>query len=131
VKKFLVPLVASLALLNAAVLAQDPAAEPGTPPGKPKFTEEVLRLQIFLDGHLFGRESWTDCPVSSPSRRSSATQWAHGLPQSSTLESHRIDLAASVPELYTTYTIREEDRNLCRIFARQAVRAEHEEVSPL
>lgn len=108
-KTFLFLILACLALFHGPVVAQDQRAEPGTPPAKPKFTEEVLRLQIFLDGQLFGPGKLDGLPGEFSVKALQRYQWAHGLPQSNTLESHRIDLAARVPEVYTTYTIREED----------------------
>ncbi len=101
--------IACVAMPHGAVIAQDRPASPGSAPSKPEFTEAVLRLQLFLDENLFGPGKLDGIPGEFTLKALQRYQLAHGMQQSSSLEEHQIDLATNVPELYTSYTIREED----------------------
>ncbi len=76
---------------------------------KPKFSDELLRLQIFLDRELFCPGKLDGLPGEFTTKALDRYCTAHGLAPG-TIEAPGIDLATEVPEIYTTYTIREEDR---------------------
>lgn len=99
------------ALLTFWVLASQPvfAVLPDPLPKAPEPVESLLQLQIFLDTHLFGPGKLDGRPGEFTSKALKRYQRAQGLPETE-LESHTLDLS-SVPQVYTTYTIREEDLN--------------------
>ena len=88
--------------------AQDGNAREAAPAGKPRFTEEVLRLQILLDRQLFGPGKLDGLPGEFTVKALQRYQGKHGLAPTD-LAGHGIDLAAILPETYTEYTIRQED----------------------
>ncbi len=85
----------------AAAVIPDPL------PAAPEPVEDILRLQIFLDGQLFGPGKLDGRPGEFTTKALKHFQRAQGLPETE-LEAHTLDLG-SVTELYTTYTIRDED----------------------
>jgi lipoprotein-anchoring transpeptidase ErfK/SrfK len=91
----------------APAQAAAPAAVPQPLPPAPQPVESILRLQIFLDGKLFGPGKLDGRPGEFTTKALQRYQRSQGLPETP-LETHTLDLS-SVPQLYTTYTIREED----------------------
>ena len=102
---FLVAL--ALAWFQGKAFCEEAGEEP-PPSGKPRFTEEVLRLQVFLDQHLFAPGKLDGLPGEFTVKALQRYQWSHGLPFTD-LTGHSLDLAGAVPQLYTTYAIRPED----------------------
>lgn len=108
-------LCALLCLLTPAILLANPttptttAETPPAPvlPKAPEPIESILRTQIFLDGKLFGPGKVDGRPGEFTTKALKRYQAANGLPQTE-LDAHTLDLS-SITELYTTYTIREED----------------------
>jgi lipoprotein-anchoring transpeptidase ErfK/SrfK len=96
-----------LSLLLTCQVGAVPSALPDPLPPAPEPIEAVLRLQIFLDGHLFGPGKIDGRPGEFTTKALKRYQRAQGLPETE-LEEHTLDLS-SVGESYTTYTIREED----------------------
>lgn len=86
------------------------SGQESVPAPKPKFSEDLLRLQIFLDRQLFGPGKLDGLPGEFTTKALERFQWAQGM-SPKPLDAHGIDLSKAVPDLYTTYTIREEDRN--------------------
>lgn len=84
-----------------------PAALPDPLPKAPEPIESVLRLQIFLDTHLFGPGKVDGRPGEYTSKALKRFQKANGLPETE-MEFHTLDLS-SVTDVYTTYTIKQED----------------------
>lgn len=76
-------------------------------PKAPEPIEPILRLQIFLDTHLFGPGKVDGRPGEFTTKALQRYQAAQGLPPT-TVEAHTLDLS-SIAELYTTYTLRPED----------------------
>lgn len=76
-------------------------------PKAPEPIEEVLRLQIFLDGKLFGPGKLDGRPGEFTTKGLKRYQFSQGLPETE-LENHTLDLS-SISKVYTTYTIRPED----------------------
>ncbi|WP_146851622.1 L,D-transpeptidase family protein [Brevifollis gellanilyticus] len=76
-------------------------------PKAPEPIEDILRLQIFLDSKLFGPGKLDGRPGEFGTKALKRYQKSQGLPETE-LKDHTLDLS-SVSELYTTYTIREED----------------------
>ena len=76
-------------------------------PKAPEPIEPILRLQIFLDTHLFGPGKVDGRPGEFTTKALRRYQQSHGLPETE-VETHTLDVS-SVTQLYTTYTIREED----------------------
>lgn len=99
-----------VSLLTTLFLAASPApGQESAPAAKPVFSEELLRLQVFLDRQLFGPGKLDGLPGEFTAKALDRFQSAQGMP-SSPPGAHGIDLHAAVPQLYVTYTIREEDR---------------------
>lgn len=88
-------------------VAMATAAIPDPLPAAPEPVEDILRLQIFLDGKLFGPGKIDGRPGEFTTKALKHFQRSQGLPETE-LETHTLDLS-SVAELYTTYTIRDED----------------------
>src|SRR5262249_12021202 len=87
--------------LSAQQAAATPTASlpPAPAPGKPVFNEEILRLQIFLDSHLFGPGQLDGRPGELTAKALKRYQRARSLAETE-LESHTLDLS-SVPQVYT------------------------------
>ena len=83
------------------------AAIPDPLPKAPEPIEDILRLQIFLDTQLFGPGKLDGRPGEITNKALKRYQHANGLPETE-VATHTLDLS-SVPQNYTTYTIREED----------------------
>jgi lipoprotein-anchoring transpeptidase ErfK/SrfK len=96
---FLLPLILAFASASAAI--------PDPLPKAPEPVEDILRLQIFLDTQLFGPGKLDGRPGEFTTKALNRYQRAQGLPETD-IGSHTLDLT-SVPEVYTTYTIRPED----------------------
>lgn len=96
-------------LLLASTLALSPAlaALPDPLPKAPEPVEDILRLQIFLDGQLFGPGKVDGRPGEFTSKALKRYQLAKGLAPTE-IDAHSLDLS-SVSENYTSYTIRAED----------------------
>jgi lipoprotein-anchoring transpeptidase ErfK/SrfK len=99
----------SFALLSTLLLTFVTASAviPDPLPKAPEPVDDILRLQIFLDTQLFGPGKLDGRPGEFTTKALKRYQRAQGLPETE-METHTLDLS-SVPELYTTYTIREED----------------------
>ena len=95
----------SFFLLVHAAFAQE-AATPALPKA-PEPIEPILRLQLFLDSKLFGPGKVDGRPGEFTTKALKRYQMANGLPQTE-IDAHTLDLT-SVGELYTSYTIRQED----------------------
>lgn len=97
-----------LALLYAAlplsVIAQ--VVEPAMPKA-PEPIESILRLQLFLDGKLFGPGKVDGRPGEFTTKALKRYQKANGLPETE-IDAHSLDLSGHV-ELFTTYAIRPDD----------------------
>lgn len=76
-------------------------------PKAPEPVEDILRLQIFLDTQLFGPGKLDGRPGEFTTKALKRYQSSHGMPETE-LADCTLDLS-SVTELYTNYTIREED----------------------
>ena len=87
----------------------DAAALPALPaiPKAPEPVESILRLQIFLDARLFGPGKVDGRPGEFTTKALQRYQQSLGLPPTE-VEGHTLDLSG-ITELYTTYTVREED----------------------
>lgn len=85
------------------------AGSPEPLPKAPEPVEAILRLQIFLDAHLFGPGQLDGRPGEFTSKVLNRYQRSQGIPET-TPESHTLDLS-SVASNYTSYTIRPEDLN--------------------
>jgi lipoprotein-anchoring transpeptidase ErfK/SrfK len=83
------------------------AVLPNPLPKAPEPVDAILQLQIFLDGKLFGPGKLDGRPGEFTTKALNRYQRAQGLAETP-LESHTLDLS-SVSQLYTTYTIRQED----------------------
>ena len=83
------------------------AVIPDPLPAAPEPVEDILRLQIFLDTQLFGPGKMDGRPGDITTQALKHYQRAQGLPETE-VAAHTLDLS-SVPEVYTTYTIRPED----------------------
>jgi lipoprotein-anchoring transpeptidase ErfK/SrfK len=83
------------------------AALPDPLPKAPEPVTDILRLQIFLDSRLFGPGKLDGRPGEFTTKALNRYQAANQLPQTD-LASHSLDLS-SIPDPYTTYTIRPED----------------------
>lgn len=94
-----------LCLLAHAAFAQE-AATPALPKA-PEPIEPILRLQLFLDSKLFGPGKVDGRPGEFTTKALKRYQMANGMPQTE-IDAHTLDLT-SVGELYTSYTIRQED----------------------
>lgn len=90
-----------LAAATARAVIPDPL------PPAPEPVEDILRLQIFLDTQLFGPGKVDGRPGEFTTKALQRWQQANGLPVTD-IGAHSLDLT-SVPELYTTYTIKPED----------------------
>jgi peptidoglycan hydrolase-like protein with peptidoglycan-binding domain len=99
----------ALALLLLAFTSASALVIPDPLPPAPQPIDDILRVQIFLDTQLFGPGKLDGRPGEFTSKALKRYQRAQGLPETE-LADHTLDLA-SVPEVYTTYTIREEDLN--------------------
>ncbi len=87
--------------MQAAITLPDPL------PKAPEPIEDILKLQIFLDTHLFGPGKLDGRPGEFTTKALKRYQKAHGLPETEMVD-HSLDLS-SVPENYTTYAIRADD----------------------
>ena len=97
-----------LALLSCVLaLSSASAVIPNPLPKAPEPVDDILRLQIFLDTQLFGPGKLDGRPGEFTTKALQRYQRAQGLPETD-LETHTLDLS-SVPQIYTSYTIREED----------------------
>lgn len=76
-------------------------------PKAPEPIESILRLQLFLDGKLFGPGKVDGRPGEFTTKALKRYQKANGLPETE-IETHSLDLS-SITSLYTTYTVRPED----------------------
>lgn len=76
-------------------------------PPAPEPVEDILRLQIFLDGQLFGPGKLDGRPGDITTKALKRYQTAQGLPETD-MATHSVDLS-SIGSTYTTYTIRPED----------------------
>jgi lipoprotein-anchoring transpeptidase ErfK/SrfK len=97
----------SIALL---AFASEAATDTGDMPALPKAPEPIepiLRLQIFLDSKLFCPGKVDGRPGEFTTKALKRYQTANGMPETE-VETHSLDLS-SITDLYTTYTIREED----------------------
>lgn len=92
---------------SSLVAAPLPNAFPNPLPLAPEPIEPVLRLQIFLDTQLFGPGKLDGRPGEFTTKALQRFQRSKGVPETE-VEAHTLDLS-SVGELYTTYTIREQD----------------------
>jgi len=99
----LVPVIA----LHGAPAQEVSKDEPSSLPKAPEPIEPMLRLQIFLDSKLFGPGKVDGRPGEFSTKALKRYQRANGLPETE-VEGHALDLS-TIAELYTTYTIREED----------------------
>jgi lipoprotein-anchoring transpeptidase ErfK/SrfK len=102
-KHSLVTLLSLLLLTSISISA----VIPDPLPPAPEPIEDILRLQIFLDTQLFGPGKLDGRPGEFTTKALKRYQHAQGLPETE-LETHSLDFT-SVPETYTTYTIRPED----------------------
>ncbi len=100
------PLPVALALFLLAS-ASAPAVIPDPLPKAPEPVEDILRLQIFLDTHLFGPGKVDGRPGEFTTKALKRYQRAHGLPETE-MNLHTLDIS-SVTQAYTEYTIRPED----------------------
>lgn len=103
---FMNPSVARILFL-VSIAAAAAAAIPDPLPKAPEPVDDILRLQIFLDTQLFGPGKVDGRPGEFTSKALKRYQLANGLPETE-LANHTLDLS-SIPEIYTTYTIRPED----------------------
>lgn len=90
-----------LTVASASAVIPDPL------PKAPEPVEDILRLQIFLDGKLFGPGKVDGRPGEFTVKALKRYQRANGLPETE-MNAHTLDLS-SIAETYTTYTIRQED----------------------
>lgn len=97
----LVPTLVLALVLPAWSVIPDPL------PAAPEPVEDILRLQIFLDTQLFGPGKIDGRPGDITTQALKLYQRTQGLPETE-VAAHTLDLS-SVPEVYTTYTIRPED----------------------
>lgn len=97
----LLPLLALTLVASAAVTIPDPL------PKAPEPVDDILRLQIFLDTQLFGPGKLDGRPGEFTTKALKRYQKSHGMAETE-MKDHTLDLS-SVTELYTNYTIREED----------------------
>ena len=107
---FIPPMKLPFILLLPLLLAVGAASAltlPDPLPKAPAPVDDLLRLQIFLDTQLFGPGKLDGRPGEFTTKALKRYQHAHGLPETEVADS-TLDLS-SVPEIYTTYTIREED----------------------
>lgn len=93
--------------LLAVAMQPAQAAIPNPLPKAPEPIDDILRLQIFLDTHLFGPGKLDGRPGEFTTKALKRYQRANGLAETE-MESHTLDLS-SVGELYTTYEIRPDD----------------------
>lgn len=100
-------LILCLGLAFASAWTAPLTALPDPLPKSPEPVESILRLQIFLDAQLFGPGKLDGRPGEFTTKALKRYQSSHGLPETE-LTLHTLDLS-SVPEVYTNYTIREED----------------------
>jgi len=101
------PLFRLLPLLFLACLSASALNIPDPLPKAPEPIDDILRLQIFLDTQLFGPGKLDGRPGEFTTKALKRYQHAHGLPETEVADC-ALDLS-SVGEIYTTYTIREED----------------------
>ena len=97
----------SLVLLTLVSAAATETGDKPSLPKAPEPIESILRLQIFLDSKLFGPGKVDGRPGEFTTKALKRYQAANGLPQTE-VENHSLDLS-SITDLFTTYTIREED----------------------
>lgn len=101
------PRCLSFVLLAFASEAATDTSDTPSLPKAPEPIEPILRLQIFLDSKLFGPGKVDGRPGEFTTKALKRYQTANGLPETE-VETHTLDLS-SITDLYTTYTIREED----------------------
>lgn len=109
-KTLLVAFVALLPSLTLLALPDDVPVARAIPvlPKAPEPVEAILRLQIFLDGKLFTPGKVDGRPGEFTNKALKRYQAANGLPETE-VDNHTLDLS-SITDLYTTYTLREEDQ---------------------
>jgi len=95
-------------VLPLLLLASAAAAIPDPLPPAPEPVDDILRLQIFLDTQLFGPGKIDGRLGEFTTKALKRYQHAQGLPETE-IDAHTLDLS-SVPENYTTYAFRAEDR---------------------
>jgi lipoprotein-anchoring transpeptidase ErfK/SrfK len=102
-------LISLLLVLSNVAFGAGAAAESAAPPlpKAPEPIEPILRLQIFLDSKLFGPGKVDGRPGEFTTKALKRYQKTQGLPETE-VEAHTLDLT-SIAELFTIYTIREED----------------------
>lgn len=76
-------------------------------PKAPEPIESILRLQIFLDGQLFGPGKVDGRPGDFTTKALKRYQKAQGLPETE-VDGNTLDLS-TITDVYTTYTIKPED----------------------
>ncbi|MDP1586368.1 MAG: peptidoglycan-binding domain-containing protein, partial [Prosthecobacter sp.] len=110
-KNLLLPLLLLAFASASAIVIPDPL------PPAPEPVDDILRVQIFLDTQLFGPGKLDGRPGEFTSKALKRYQRSQGLPETE-LEAHTLDLS-SVPEVYTTYTIKPEDLQFIGALPRQ------------
>ena len=101
-------LLSAYLLTSSLLMAQAiPEAAKAPLPKAPEPIESILRLQLFLDGKLFGPGKVDGRPGEFTTKALKRYQKANGQPETE-IEGHSLDLS-SIADLYTTYTIRAED----------------------
>jgi len=106
-KNLHLPLLSAFALLLITWAAPASIVIPDPLPKAPEPIEDILRLQIFLDAQLFGPGKLDGRPGEFTTKALKRYQKSHGLPETE-MKDHALDLS-SVPEVFTSYTIRSED----------------------
>jgi lipoprotein-anchoring transpeptidase ErfK/SrfK len=96
-----------LPLLVFSIPSPGAVTIPDPLPKAPEPIEDLLRLQIFLDGKLFGPGKVDGRPGEFTTKALKRYQKSQGLPETEVID-HTLDIS-SIGETYTTYTIREED----------------------
>lgn len=101
-------LIGAVALASLGLTASPAAiAIPDPLPKAPEPVEDILRLQIFLDGKLFGPGKLDGRPGEFTTKALKRYQRTQGLPETE-MPDHTLDVSSIGPTL-TTYQIRPED----------------------
>lgn len=103
-KLLLTAFFATSSLLVAQSISE---SVPPSLPKAPEPIESILRLQLFLDGKLFGPGKVDGRPGEFTTKALKRYQTANGMSETE-IEVHTLDLS-SITDLYTAYTVREED----------------------